>query len=75
MRDRIDMHTHTSKYTFGDIVYLRTDTDQKQYMVIGLKFRPGARGPVYLVGHAEVPEIECYECEISDEIDMVTKTI
>jgi hypothetical protein len=35
------MHSHCTKYTFGDSVYLKTDPDQHKRMVIAFTLRPG----------------------------------
>ena len=59
------------KYDFGDIVYLRTDPDQCQRMVIGCKFQP--EGKLFLLGLGN----ECtwhYEIEISSERNILITT-
>jgi len=58
------MHIHKSKYTFGDTVYLKTDPDQHQRIVLELKFSQGQ--VLYLVGQNGFNS-ECYDFELSAE--------
>lgn len=34
------MHTHFTEYTFGDIVFLRTDVNQEQWIVTDIFLHP-----------------------------------
>lgn len=60
------MAVFTSKYTFGDVVYLLTDPDQMKYIVCEIEFRPGA--VVYHVACGRETHA-AYEFELSDEPD------
>ncbi|GGG97337.1 hypothetical protein [Pedobacter zeae] len=61
------MHIHQSKFTHGDIVYLKTDPEQLQRIVTRLFFNPGI----------VLYELSCgtdvsthYEIEMTTEIDV-----
>jgi len=65
------MHNHRITYTFGDIVYLKTDTAQLARMVIAITVRPG--GVAYY-------ELACgpdssfhFDIEMSSEVDVNLK--
>lgn len=64
------MHVIHSKYNFGDIVYLITDNDQFPRMVTMIKVTPG--GLIYQLSYGEKYS-DHYECEISEEINQLTK--
>lgn len=57
--------TINNKYHFGQIVYLLTDEEQKQRIVIGIKVNPG-NTLLYYLGCAEDETIHA-EIEISPE--------
>lgn len=40
MKDMLKMHVHYTEYTFGDIVYLKTDLNQEQWIVTDIELRP-----------------------------------
>jgi hypothetical protein len=41
------MHIHQSSYDLGEIVYLKTDQDQRPRIVIALTIRPGGIASIY----------------------------
>lgn len=53
----------------GDIVYLKTDPEQMQFMVTGIVFREVHC--TYLLTCINLPETEHYPYEISTDRDMV----
>lgn len=65
------MHNHRTTYTFGDIVYLKTDTAQLARMVIAITIRPG------VVSYYELacgPESSFhFEIEMSSTVDINLK--
>jgi len=65
------MATFISKYNFGDILYLRTDPDQRQWMVCEIEFRPGDV-VVYSISSG-TDSIDVYEFEVTDEVDISKK--
>lgn len=67
------MPTFTSKHAIGDFIYLRTDVEQLKRQITGVKFRPG-NSVIYMVSCGSTNEQECYECEVSNEIDVLIKT-
>ncbi|TDS14709.1 hypothetical protein [Sphingobacterium paludis] len=34
------MHQHFTEYTFGDIVYLKTDSNQEQWIITDITLKP-----------------------------------
>ncbi|MDP3561716.1 MAG: hypothetical protein Q8R83_06035 [Legionellaceae bacterium] len=62
------MPTHTTKYTFGDIVYLITDCEQEERMVTDIKISPGPQ-VVYCLT-CGTAHTEHYEMEISSRRDI-----
>lgn len=42
------MNTHTTAYTFGDIIYLKTDPEQHKRMILSIQLIPN--GQTYEVG-------------------------
>lgn len=58
-------------FGIGQIVYLKTDSDQERYIVTGITLRPGC--VVYHLVHG-TDESEHYEVEISAERDVVLAT-
>ncbi|TDQ12172.1 hypothetical protein [Pedobacter metabolipauper] len=61
------MHINYTKYTHGDIVYLKTDPDQKPRMVISFSIRPG--GVAYYELAAGADSSYHFEIEMSDTKD------
>jgi hypothetical protein len=59
-----------NKYNIGDIVYLVTDPDQNERMVIGINIRQGAI--LYLLAFGPIESFH-YEIEISPRIDHLKK--
>ena len=57
---------------YGDIVYLKTDPDQYPRQVIGVKV--GADGGVFIQVISETEVSYHYECELSDEKDIMMTT-
>lgn len=65
------MHVHTSEYTFGDIVYLRTDPDQFPRIITKVGFDP--TGIVYeLTFTTQVTQH--YQIEFTREVNITFKT-
>lgn len=60
------------KYDFGDLVYLITDPEQLQRMVVGVRIRSSG-SIVYLLA-CGTQETDHTDTEISTECDMVKKT-
>jgi hypothetical protein len=60
------MHTFQSRYTYGDKVYLKTDRDQLQRLVIEIQFSPGQ--VLYHVSCSTETSTH-YEFELSDAKD------
>ena len=52
------------KYKFGDVVYMRTDLEQSEYLVTGMILRP--HGILYLIS-ANGMESTQYDFEISSK--------
>lgn len=65
------MSNYGTKFGLGQIVYLRTEEEQKEYMVIGIKIRP--TGVVYELASGYI-NYEAFEMEISSVKD-VTKSL
>ena len=40
MNDIHKKHAHYTAFTFGDLVYLKTDANQEQWMVTDIELRP-----------------------------------
>ena len=59
-------------YGFGDLVYLKTDEDQKQRMVTGFRVCPSGVLIYYLSYGASVSEH--YEFEIIEEVNIMKRT-
>lgn len=67
------MHNHKTEYTHGDIVYLKTDPDQKPRMVVAITIRPG--GPTsnyYELACGEESSFH-FDIEMSKEADQALK--
>ena len=64
------MYSHITTYSFGDIVYLKTDPDQLPRMVVGLTVRP--TGILYELSHGATGS-DHYEIEISPTPDLNLK--
>lgn len=64
------MHNNLSQYTFGDIVYIKTDQDQNKIMVTELRFSQGQC--LYTVSNNGMNS-ECYNYELTDKADENTK--
>jgi len=58
-------------FDLGQIVYLKTDDDQKARMIIGIQVRP--TGLLYIAQLGTV-ETYHYEIELSGQIDILKKT-
>jgi len=58
-----------SDYTFGDLVYFKTDKEKKEYMIVGIQFTYSG-GVHYKLSHGNT---ECYgislEIEKSESIE------
>lgn len=52
-----------NKYNIGQTVYIITDPDQLERIIVGIKITP--LGQIYLLGTLE-GELEVYEIEISE---------
>lgn len=61
---------HTSKHTFGDIVYIKTDLEQNKWMVVEVMFTPN--DVMYHLSQGD-RTVKCYDIEISDGIDETMK--
>lgn len=59
-----------NKFNLGQIVYLITDEEQKERMVVGIQVRP--IGIIYLIQHLATETFH-YEIEITNEIDTLKK--
>jgi hypothetical protein len=57
-----------TKHKIGDVVFLKTDTDQKKRLVTGINIR--STGMVYLLS-CGVDESYHYDFEITEEIDVL----
>lgn len=64
------MHINYSSYTFGDIVYLKTDPEQMPRMVLSITFRP--TGILYELGYGP-DSSDHYDIEISSVKDEVIR--
>jgi hypothetical protein len=60
-----------NKYNFGDIVYLKTDKDQREGIVTCLKVTP--HGVLYRLNFGTV-EYDAYDVEISTEKNVMITT-
>lgn len=60
-----------NKYEFGDIVYLKTDRDQFERIVIGIKVSP--IGILYRVAVGAV-ETDHYDMELTTEKNIIITT-
>ena len=60
-----------NKYNIGDIVYLRTDQEQKQRIITAIKINPG--NLIYILS-CDSDETGFYEFEVTNEIDVLKKT-
>jgi hypothetical protein len=65
------MHIHYSKYTFGDILYLKTDPQQSQRIVTDIEFCGNGSVVYYLNCGSE--NTRHYELELSEEINQLLK--
>lgn len=61
----------STKYDFGDFVYLVTDKEQSKRQIVGIEFYPS--GIVY-VCYCGTVRSEHYEFELSVEPDLIFKT-
>lgn len=52
----------------GEIVYFKTDLEQRPYLVVGIVERMTEYN--YLVSHVDCPEVEAREIEITRDRDM-----
>ena len=64
------MNSHNTKYTHGDVVYLRTDPDQLPRMVTSISIYPS--GVTYNLSHC-VANSDHYEMEITSEPNQSVK--
>jgi len=68
------MNTHNSKYSFkyniGDVVYLRTDPDQNERIVTGIRLRQNSI--TYLISY-NVNESEHFDFEIAKDANILKK--
>lgn len=62
------MHVHTSKFYFGQTVYLRTDIEQLPRLVTVISFR-GSSGHVVYTLTGGTQDSDHYEFEISSTAD------
>jgi len=60
------MYTHSSQYTFGDVVFLRVSGEKKPGMVTAVSFRPGG-SRTYGVTWSGGTESWHHEIELSSE--------
>lgn len=58
------MYKLESAYNFGDVVYLRTDLEQREYLITGVHFRPNSVS--YSISNCGV-EFTVYPFEITNE--------
>lgn len=61
------------KYTIGQIVYLKTDIDQRPHMINGLAVDINNKVE-YLIAQGGNADIQVREHEISDTADVMLKT-
>lgn len=64
--------THDIKYQIGQVVYLKTDTEQLERIVTGICLRPNGCVIYYVTLCAN--EYSHYDFELSDTEDIVKKT-
>lgn len=67
----------STKYNFGDLVYITNDPEQKEYMVIGIIVRPGDSLKTYSTCYEldHIGEtVEMYDFQLTQEKD-VLKTL
>lgn len=60
-----------TQYNFGDIVYLKTDSDQKERMITGFKLRPAG---TLIIVQCGTYETEHYEIELTSEKNVLITT-
>lgn len=60
-----------TKHNFGDILYLKTDPEQKRRVLIGINFR--VTGVLFELAKGETTSWH-YEFEMSHESDVLAKT-
>lgn len=60
-----------AQFGIGDMVYLKTDVNQSERIIVGVIFREGSQQ--YILGFGE-SESWHYECEISMDRDVVKAT-
>ena len=58
------------EYELGEVVYFKTDPDNRQFIVTGITLRP-PNNIFYLVSHSEMQETVAYGIEISSEKTVV----
>jgi len=58
--------TINNRFSIGDFVYLKTDTDQLKRIIVGIKITPGSL--VYFLEQG-LDSSEHYEFELSEEKD------
>lgn len=64
------MPTFECRFTFGDIVFMRTDPEQREWIVSEIEFRPG--NVVYHISHVDV-SVCVYDFEVTDTIDQTKR--
>ncbi len=62
----------TCKYDFGDIVYLKTDSNQDRWLVTDIQFNGGPNNIRYTIANGFM-NYEAYELELSVEVDKSMK--
>lgn len=65
------MHNHFTQYTFGEIVYLKTDPAQLARIVVGITLKPNS-SPYYEIGCGPDSSFH-FDIEISATIDVKLK--
>lgn len=61
-----------NKFNLGDIVYIKTDTDQKERMVIGILIRPGIIEYQLSCGETSIWQMEFMISETKDVLKATT---
>lgn len=70
MKEENEKHVFVTKYTFGNIVYLKTDNEQLPRMVTGIYLTPN--GFIYYLSNGE-SESKHYDIEITSNVNQSLK--
>jgi len=67
----MEKYTHQTKYTFGDFVYLKTDANQDQWIIVDIHLYPNGLA-IYTISCGSY-NYTAWEIELSSEMDKSKK--